>query len=390
MKRIVLKPGEEERSLAGHLWVFSNEIARVEDAPEAGDIVGMVSSRGAFLGQGFYNPHSLISFRMLSRDDRPIDAAFWDEKLSRAGGLRSRAYPGARSFRAVFGESDGLPGLIVDKYEQYLAVQFLSAGLEKHQAAIVAALRRVFDPRGIIARNDSALRKLEGLEEAVKVISGAVPERVQIEENGIRYQADLRGGQKTGFFFDQRDNRRVFAQYCKGKRVLDAFCHTGGFGISAALAGATSVTWMDASRQALALAEENASLNGLSSMFAGICGDAMDYFADTPAGTGKFDIINIDPPALIKNKKHIPAGYRAYRSLNAHALMMLDTGGILAASSCSHHLAPEDFRRMLREAAGKARRQVRLLELRSQAGDHPVILSMPETEYLKFAMVEVI
>ena len=390
MKNIILKYGEEERFLAGHLWIFSNEIARIEGAPESGEIITMTSSRGVFLGQGFYNPHSLIAFRLLSRDEKPIDADFWESKLSRALDWRRKVYPEARSFRAVFGESDGLPGLIVDKYEEFLAVQFLSAGLEKHQAEIVAALNRVFSPKGIIARNDSALRHLEGLEEVVQVLSGEVPERVRIEENGIAYQADLAGGQKTGFFFDQKDNRRIFGTYCKGKRVLDAFCHTGGFGITAGRAGAADVTWLDASSKALALAEENAALNDLAPMFKGICVDAMDFFPDVQASKGAFDIINIDPPALIKSKKHIMAGYRAYRNLNAHALAMLGTGGILATSSCSYHLGSEDFRTMLREAAGKARRQVRLIELRLQAKDHPVLLSMPETEYLKFAMLEVI
>jgi 23S rRNA (cytosine1962-C5)-methyltransferase len=388
MNRIILKKNEDRRIRGGHRWVFSNEIARIEGAPGAGETVGAIDAAGRFLGVGFFNPHSLIAFRLLNERDEPIDQSFFRARIERALAFRRAFYPALDSYRLIFGESDGLSGLIVDKYGDFLAVQFLSAGMEKNRAALLGALADVLAPKGIVGRNDSALRKLEGLPETVEILAGEVPDRVQIEENGCRFWADLKGGQKTGFFFDQRDNRAAFAPYCRGKRVIDCFCHSGAFGIYAARAGAAAVTWVDASAPALELARANAALNGLEPMFRGVQADVME-FVGQKQNLEKFDIIVLDPPALIKSRKHFQAGYRAYRKLNAAALENLAPGGILATSSCSHHLSPGDFRAMLQESAAHAGRQVRLLELRSQSKDHPILLAMPETEYLKFALLEV-
>jgi 23S rRNA (cytosine1962-C5)-methyltransferase len=290
----------------------------------------------------------------------------------------------------VFGESDGLPGLIVDKYCSYLCVQFLSAGLEKNRVELIEALKEAFKPEGIIARNDSGLRALEGLEEKTETFFGNIPEKVAIDEGGLKFYADLAGGQKTGFFFDQRENRGVLAGYCKNKNFLDCFCHSGAFGIYAAKAGAKKVVWVDSSKSALALASENAALNGLEGEFNGECADAAVYLAALKEKTEKFDIINIDPPGLIKNKKNFHAGYRLYLKLNTLALEALRPGGILATSSCSHHMGREDFRKMLVQAAADSGKSVRVLEVRSQARDHPALISMPETEYLKFVVLQVI
>jgi 23S rRNA (cytosine1962-C5)-methyltransferase len=391
MANIILRRNEEKRLLQGHLWIFSNEIQKIEGAAAAGDIVTLISANGQPLGQGFYNPHSLIAFRLLTRDPaEPVDQGFWVRHIEKAYRFRQALFPGSPSGRIVFGESDLLPGLIVDKYGDYLAVQFLSAGVEKISDTVVAALNQVLAPAGIIARNDSSLRRLEGLEEKVEVLSGQVPETVIIEEDGCRFAANLHGGQKTGFFFDQRENRAALARYCTGRRLLDAFCHTGAFGVYALKGGAREVVWLDSSSPALALAEENARLNGYAASFHGECADVFEYLEAAKVRNEKYDIINLDPPALIKSKKHFPAGYKAYRKLNTAALTMLPSGGILATSSCSHHLGPADFRAMLREAAGRAGKEVRVLEIRSQARDHPVLLSMPETEYLKFAILEVV
>lgn len=387
--KIILKHHEEQRLLAGHLWIFSNEIARIEGAPAIGDTVEAFTAAGQYLGKGFYNPHSLIAFRLLTRGQEEIDDDFFRERIAAALAFRRALYPGQASFRLVFGESDLLPGLIVDKYGDYCAVQFLSAGMEKNRSLIVTALEQVLAPAGIVGRNDSALRRLEGLEEKTEVITGTIPPRIEIEENGCRFAVDLTGGQKTGFFFDQRENRAALARYCEGKKVIDCFCHTGAFGIEAAAAGAAEVVGVDSSAPALRIAEENARLNNVDGKFSTIEADVMAFTGERK-NLNKFDIIILDPPALIKSRKHFQAGYRAYRKLNTSAIESIRSGGLLATSSCSHHLSPEDFRLVLKESAAKARRQVRLLELRSQGRDHPVLLSMPETEYLKCAILEIV
>ncbi len=389
-KKVFLKRNEEERINEGHLWVFSNELREIQGAPQKGDVVEVFDNLSRFLGQGFYNPNSLIAVRLVTRKTEEIGIDFWADKISLAFEYRKKVYPSLNSFRAVFSESDLIPGLIVDKYGEYLSVQFLSAGLEAQREIFVEALKAVFSPKGIIARNDSHLRSLEGLEEKTEILFGDIPDKINIEENGLVFRVDLLKGQKTGFFFDQRDNRALFSKYCKGKKVLDGFCHTGSFGIYAAKAGASNVTWLDSSKPALEIAEENVNLNGLGNSFNGIVADSLEYLSDTQAAEEKFDIINIDPPGLIKSRKDFNAGLRHYIKLNSAALNLLQSGGILATSSCSHNLSPSDFRNMLKEAQGKSGRQVRLLEMGTQAKDHPVLLSMPETEYLKFAILEVI
>jgi len=389
MNKIILKRHEDRRIRSGHRWIFSNEIDRVEGAPAIGDTVEAYDAAGRFLGAGFYNPHSLIAFRLLTDKQEAIGQSFFRKRIERALAFRRELYPGLESFRLVFGESDGLSGLIVDKYVGYLAVQFLTAGMEKNKDAVLGALREILAPEGIVGRNDSSLRTMEGLPQTVEVYSGSVPDRVQIEENGSLFWADLKGGQKTGFFFDQRDNRAALAKYCRGKRVIDCFCHTGAFGIYAARAGAAAVTFVDASAPALELARANALLNGYEGIFQSVRTDVME-FVGIKNNLDKFDIIILDPPALIKSKKHFQAGYRAYRKLNTAAFESLGPGGIVATSSCSHNVTPQDFRALLHESAARAGRQVRLLEMRSQSLDHPVLLSMPETEYLKFAILEVV
>jgi 23S rRNA (cytosine1962-C5)-methyltransferase len=389
IKKVFLKRNEEKRINSGHPWVFSNEIREIQGAPSKGDIVETYDNLQRFLGQGFFNPSSLIAVRLITRSQENIDTAFWARKISKALEYRKTIYPDSESFRAFFGESDGIPGLIVDKYGSYLSLQFLSAGIEKNQNEIIEALKQVFNPAGIIARNDSFLRKLEGLEEKTEILYGDIPNRIKIEENGILFWVDISSGQKTGFYFDQRDNRHLFSKYCKGKKILDCFCHTGAFGIYALKAGAKEVIWLDSSKSALEKAEENADLNAFKEKFNGILGDASDYLCDIQAEKEKFDIINLDPPALIKSKKDFNAGFKAYVKLNASALKLLGGGGILATSSCSHNLSQSDFREVLKDACAKSDRQVRILGMGLQAKDHPILISMPETEYLKFALLEV-
>ncbi|MCX5778815.1 MAG: class I SAM-dependent rRNA methyltransferase [Elusimicrobia bacterium] len=388
MIKITLKFGEDKRLLAGHLWVFSNEIKLIDGQPTAGDIVEVHSVGGEYRGTGFYNPRSLIAVRILSRVRRDIDQSFFEEKIAAALAYRTAIYPSFSSYRLVFGESDGLPGLIIDTYDRYLVMQFLAAGMETQKESIVAAARKLLNPAGIIARNDSALRVLEGLPESTEVLWGEIPETAVIEEYNCSFSIDMTAGQKTGFFLDQKDNRQTFARYCAGKRVLDCFCHTGGFGIAAAKGGAASLVFVDSSRPAIELALANTERNAITVAREGIVADASTYLSTE--ARGNFDIINIDPPALIKSRKFYPQGYKAYRKLNTVALEALPVGGMLATSSCSHHLSPVDFRHMLEEAAARAGKQVRLVEWGTQSKDHPVLLSMPETEYLKFALLQVI
>lgn len=390
MKKLILKKNEEKRLNTGHLWIFSNEIQKIEGAPETGEIVELSDHSGNFAGRGFFNSKSLITFRLLTRERTVIDNEFWRQRIQKALAYRKSIYGEAESFRAVFGESDGLPGLIVDKYAGYLSVQFLSAGIEKNAGALVEIMREVFSPEGIIARNDSSLRTLEGLEEKTEVLFGKIPDSVEISENGVKFSVSLSAGQKTGFFFDQRENRQAFSAHCRNKSVLDCYCHTGGFGIYAAKAGASSVTLVDSSKPALEAASRNAALNGAAKTAVTVHEDVEKYLEELKREGKKFDIINLDPPALIKNKKSFFAGARLYEKLNATAMSLLSPGGILGTSSCSHHLGREDFVKMLRSAGGRAGKQFKVLELRSQAKDHPVLLSMPETEYLKFAIMRVI
>lgn len=385
-----LKKNEDERLHTGHRWVFSNEIAKIEGKAAAGDVVDVFDAHGQLLGVGFYNPSSLIAVRMLSTRPVVVDAEFWRARLAACLSFRRAIYPGAESFRLAFGESDNLPGLVVDKYGRCCSVQFLSAGVDRRAADIVTALREVIEIDGIVARNDSGLRALEGLPEETKVLWGEIPERVQIEDGGCRFSVDLRAGQKTGFFFDQRENRQALSRYCADKAVLDCFCHTGGFGIHAAKGGARRVMLLDSSGPALLTAGENARLNGVEKVCETVEADALAYLEQCGAKAPEFDVINIDPPALVKNRKSFHAGLRLYRKLNTAAMTAVRPGGIVASSSCSHHVSPSDFRAMLADAAAEAGRQVRLLETRSQGRDHPVLLAMPETEYLKFTVMQVL
>ena len=388
---VILKPKEEGRLEAGHLWAFSNEVAEAPADVPAGALADLFKSSKGFLGRGFYHPHSLIAFRILTdQKDQEIDQPFFEKRFTAALEWREELYPETHAYRLVFGESDELPGLIVDRYGDFLVVQALSAGMERLKDVIIPALEDVVLAKGILWRADATLRELEGLPiEASQVVFGKIPPRVDIQMENGHFAVDLYGGQKTGFYFDQRDNRQALAAYCKGARVLDAFCYSGGFGIAAAKAGAREVVFVDSSHAALELTEENAARNHLQGKFTCVEGDALALLAAEPPG-GPFDAISIDPPAYARARKHLPVALKAYEKLNALAMKALKRGGILASSSCSHHVDRELFLQMLRRSARKAGKSFRLLEVRSQAKDHPVLLAMPETEYLKCAILQVL
>jgi 23S rRNA (cytosine1962-C5)-methyltransferase len=391
LARVILKPKEEGRLEAGHLWAFSNEIAEAPAGMQAGALADLFKSGKGFIGRGFYHPHSLIAFRVLTdQKDQEIDQSFFEKRLTNALEWREELYPEHHAYRMVFGESDELPGLVIDRYGKYVVVQALSAGMERLKDMIIPALEDVVLPKGILWRADAALRELEGLPiEASKVVFGEIPPRAEIQtENGL-FAVDLYDGQKTGFYFDQRDNRQALADYCRDMRVLDAFCYSGGFGIAAMRAGAREVVFVDSSHAALELTQENAERNDLAGKFTCVEGDALALLSSEPPG-GPFDVISLDPPAYARSRKHLPMALKAYEKLNMLAMKAIKRGGIVATSSCSHHVDRELFMQMLRRAARRAERSFRVVELRSQAKDHPVLLAMPETEYLKCAILQVI
>lgn len=387
--QVKLKPRQEERILAGHLWIFSNEIAEVSQKGEPGALVKVVASSGAPVGIGFYNPASLIACRMLSRTEEAVDKNFFKRRLEAALKYRQRACPEESSYRLCFGESDGLPGLVIDRYGNFFVLQILSAGMEKSLPLIQGALEDLFSPGGIYLKNDHRSRALEGLAAECRVLSGEVPEQVEIVEGGLKFLTPLTSGQKTGFYFDQRDNRAFLRPYFKGRVVLDLYSYTGAFALNAARAGAASVYGLDSSAAAVALARENASLNNLPARFdEGDAQDALEAFVTGPEDN-RPDMILLDPPSFVPSKKHLPKALKSYAKLNAQALRALKPGGLLATSTCSHHVSREIFIDMLRQAQGRAKKDVKLLALRGQAADHPILLAMPETEYLHFALLEV-
>jgi 23S rRNA (cytosine1962-C5)-methyltransferase len=395
LARVILHPTQEKRLLAGHNWVFSNEIkeVRAEAEPKPGDLAVIVTSTGHELGLCFYHPNSLIAGRMLTRSPKEvIDADFFRKRLADALAYRERICPGENAYRLCFGESDGLPGLVVDRYGAILVLQVLSAGIERRLDMVAAALNELLKPQGIYLKNDHRTRAIEGLPLECRILSGAVPEKTPIVEGGLRFVAAIGEGQKTGHYFDQRDNRAFLRPYFAGRNVLDLYCYTGGFAINAAKGGAKSVFAIDSSGPALTLAKENAKLNGVEGTVSFDEGDAeaaLESFAGSQQPF-KPDMIVLDPPSLVPAKKHLPKAIRLYAKLNAQAMKALPRGGLLATATCSHHVSREDFIKMLRDAQTKAQRSIRMIALRGQSADHPVLLAMPETEYLHFALLEIL
>jgi 23S rRNA (cytosine1962-C5)-methyltransferase len=386
VRTLRLKKKEERRVLRGHPWIFSNELVEVPADAAPGEIVDVVGASGGFVGRGSFNPRTLIAVRLLTRKQEPVDAAFLQARIRKARDLRESLGLGD-SYRAVYSEGDGLPGLIVDRYGDTLVVQLLTAGMDRMQDDIIAALRAVYAPGAVVLRNDGASRALEGLGQEVRVAVGEVAGPVTFEESGIRFRADVLGGQKTGFFFDQRENRLAFRGLAKGRRTLDCFCYVGAWALAAAKAGASEVTGIDSSANAVGLAAENAGLNGLEARF--IAADVFESLREYERQKERFGCIVLDPPAFVKSRAKVREALKGYKEINLRALRLLEPGGVLVTCSCSHHIDEALFREMLIDAAFSAGRQARLLEMRSQARDHPVLLAARETQYLKCAILQV-
>ena len=396
-------PKAEAAILKGHPWVYADEITAAPDtAPENGAVVDVLSRKGRYLGSGLLSEASKIRVRLLSRNanDR-FDEDFWRRRIEYAWAYRKAIYPveDLQCCRVVFGEADSLPGVTVDRFGPILSVQILSYGMEKRKELLARLLVETLQAdgqviEGVFLRNDVALREKEGLSEGkgwLEVPGLVRPEKAGtiITENGVRYHVDVENGQKTGFFLDQKLNRRRVAQLAKGRRVLDCFTHTGSFALNAAFGGAEHVTAVDVSEAAVEMARANAVLNGLEGRMDFVCADVFDLL---PGLEGKhdYDFIILDPPAFTKARKTAANAMRGYKEINYRAMKLLPRGGILATASCSHFATPAMFEKMLADAAQDAGRQLRQIEARQQAPDHPILWNVEETNYLKFYLFQVV
>jgi 23S rRNA (cytosine1962-C5)-methyltransferase len=366
--------------------VFSNEVDTRRSPLEnfsAGDLVIVSDSSGKAIGVAYVNPEVLICARLLSRKPNArIGESFFKARLTQALQLRERLYD-KPYYRLVFGESDGLPGLVIDRFGSVLSVQITTAGMEKHKQLLVATLIDLLSPSAVLLKNDNSQRQVERLTLEPELVYGSLPPKLIIEENNARFVINIAEGQKTGWFYDHRQNRARFAAWTKGMKVLDLFSYAGGWGICAAVAGAAEVICVDSSESALALAAESAELNGVQAKMQFVRADVFDYLKLLREQNQRFDAIVLDPPALIKRKKDFKAGYEAYQRLNHQALQVLENDGILVSASCSHHLSRENLHEILRSSARHIDRHLLLLSDGGQGPDHPIHPALPETEYLK-------
>ena len=384
---IYLRRGREQRVLGGHPWVFRSDIER-EDGAADGLPVRVLTSAGRFLAMAVYNPRSQISLRILSRRDEPIDGAFIRGRVRRALDYRRR-FADLNSCRLIFAESDGLPAVIADKFGDVIVLQILCLGMERFKGDIVDALAQELSPRGIYERNDVPVRELEGLTQQTGLLFGEVPDRVEMQENGVRFLVDVKEGQKTGFFLDQKENRAAIAPFVPGMRVLDCFTHTGSFALHAARYGAAEVTGVDISEHACACALENARLNGVEDRVRFECANAFDFLRAHQTAKAQYDVVILDPPAFTKTRSAVEGALRGYKEINLRGMKLTRDGGFFITCSCSQHVTPDLFRGMLLEAQKDARVQLRQIEWRTQGRDHPILLASPETQYLKCGIFQV-
>jgi 23S rRNA (cytosine1962-C5)-methyltransferase len=388
LARVVLARHRPPRVERGHPWVYRTEIARVEGEPSPGATVEVADADGRRLGYGYLNPASMIAVRLIARGDEPPGPDLWRERIARARARRERLMPGTVAYRAVNAEGDDLPGLVVDRFGDHLVVESLSLGVEVRLEEIVAALREVYAPNSIYLRADAAVRRLEGLDQDSRPLyGGEPPELVRIEEEGVVYDVDIRAGQKTGHFFDQRLNRRD-AGALLGGEVLDAFCHTGGFGLQALRQGAERVVFVDTSAAALERARANVRLNGFEGRAEFVEENAFDLLRRWAREGRRFDGVVLDPPAFAKAKSAVEAALRGYNEINLRAIRLLRTGGHLVSASCSQPVDREAFLGVIAHAAGDDRRAMRLIALRGAAPDHPALIAQPQGDYLKCAFLE--
>ncbi len=387
--KLFLKKNEDRRIRSGHLWIFSNEVQSLQGEAENGDLVEIYDSQNGFLGTGFYNKNSLISCRLLSGS--AIEDFHWliKERILNALKLRREFYPGEESFRLVFSESDFLPGLIIDKYNSTFVLQVYSCGMEKNIQTVAEVLKTELNAESIFTKNEKSFRRMEGLPEEDSIYLGSV-EPCIISVGSIKYKIDFEKGHKTGFYFDQRDNRFFVEKISKGKSVIDAFCNSGGFGMHAAKAGASSVKFIDSSSFAIELAKQNCLMNDIRGNTEFVVSQVYEYFESLLSEKQQFDVVMIDPPAFAKKFKDLPAAKKGYEKLNRLALQLINGNGFLVTSSCSHHVTKEDFIQIVTDAARKADKKIQLIHFNGASLDHPELPAMIETSYLKFCVFRVV
>jgi len=376
--QVVITQRGAERLFAGHLWVYRSDIRGADASP--GDAVRVSDERGRFLGKAFFSDRSQITLRLITREDVPIDRAFLIERIRAAAAFRQRVVQNTEIFRLVYGEADQLPSLVIDRYADYFAIQTLSQATERRKQEIVEILEELFSPRGIVERNDPKVRLLEGLEQKTSLLAGEVPAEILAHENGIRFYYDLFKGQKTGAFLDQRENRQAAASYASGE-VLDCFTYNGGFALTLA-SHCAHVEAVDLSPAAVEAGRRNQELNQLTNVSFREA-NAFDVLKQYDEMGRRFDLIILDPPAFAKNRASVPAAGRGYKEINLRSLKLLRPSGYLVTCSCSHHIPEHLFLEILAEAANDARRTTVITDRRTQARDHPILLTVPETHYLK-------
>lgn len=389
MKKVHLKRKIANRIAGGHPWIFANEVDKIEGNPEAGDTVDVYFHDGKFVGKGYFNQQSQIIVRLLTHDKKvEINEDFFLNKIKNCWIYRQKlGYK--ENCRLVFGEADGLPQLIVDKFNDYFVIQTLALGIDVWKPAIVKALQTVFKPKGIFERNDVPVRELEGLPQQKGFLSEPFDPKIIINENGLKFHVDLENGQKTGYFLDQQDNRKAIQNIVKGADVLGAFTYTGTFEIHAAHYGAKSVLGLDISENAVQQANKNAELNGLQNIVRFETANAFDVLKQWSKEDKKYDVVMLDPPAFTKSRANIQKAITGYKEINLRGMKLVKPGGFLVTSSCTNLVQPDLFLQIIDMAAKDARRKIRQVSFQTQSADHPIIWNMENTQYLKFLIVEV-
>ncbi len=388
--KFYLYRGMGRKAENGHPWIYSTEIEGYDGSYENGDIVEVYNFKGSFIGKGYVNDISKITIRIMTRDiNEEIDKEFFRKRLHNSWNYRKKVID-TSSCRFLFGEADFIPGLIIDKYEDYYTIQSLALGIDKYKPIIVQLLVEDFGAKGVYERSDVKVRELEGMEQTKGFLTEPFDTKLQILENGVKYYVDIENGQKTGFFLDQKENRHAIHKICKDADVLDCFTHTGSFALNAGIAGAKSVLGIDISQLAIDDASKNAELNGLSDRVKFECHNAFDVLHEWVKEGREYDVVILDPPAFTKSRSTIKSAVRGYKEINLRGIKMVKSGGFLITCSCSHFMDPELFQKTIADAAKDARRMLRQVEFRTQASDHPILWNSDESYYLKFYIFQVV
>ncbi|WP_371365740.1 Ribosomal RNA large subunit methyltransferase I [Sporomusa rhizae] len=388
--KVFLRKGAQHRVENGHPWVYQSELDYIDGEFQPGDIVDVYNFRQRFIGRGYINPRSQIIVRILTRQQEPINRDFFKRRIETAWQYRQRFLVEPDYCRLVYGEADFLPALIIDKFGKYMVMQTLALGIDVHKETIISVLEELFSPEGIYERNDVPVRKLEGMDMRKGYLRGNFPTQIMVNENSIPFYADIENGQKTGFFYDQRENRRFLEPIVKGADVLDCFCHTGSFAVHSALYGAKSLHSIDISAEAIELAKKNAELNGVSDRCNFEVANAFDALRLLTEEHRQYDVVILDPPAFTKSRSSIEGAARGYKEINLRGLKLTRPGGFLVTCSCSYHMERDLFKAVVVDAARDAKRVIREVEYRTQAKDHPILPAAQETNYLKFLVLQVL